>query len=742
MGAYFSRRARGFVILTGLLLAVNAARGRRCYAQDSDAVSTDQDRHSFSVADQIADPAERRAFVALYGTRSARERLKLSDEFLARYPQSWVLPQVDEVAAKAAIELGDYDRTLTYGRESLRLLPENPLLLVPLANVEVQRGMTAKAKENARNAIEYLDRFGRPATIPRGKWPEVKRRLEASCYFVLGRAASAEALRLAAGSRQIALLEDSLDALLKARALDPSDPESAYLAGLNDLALGRGEDAALNFAATVELGGTLKPQALKRLRKLYEASRNDPGVTFDTYLANVETRVHTSAPVSSTRRAGGVSPLPEYVGSETCRMCHPDIYRAWSQTGMARMFRPYQPRNALGDFERHNEFYEGDEVRLVDDTLEIIPGKGRRLFARAVIEQGRHYFDIKQSDGQWHRYPVDYTIGSKWQQAYATRLPSGQIHVFPIQYSVVHQRWINFWKLIDVPGSERADPSTWERLDASTNYQANCAACHTSQLRNAKGGGFEPDGLVFREPGIDCEMCHGPGGRHVSSMRAGKLYDKQPIQPPVDFSRISSRDSVAICAQCHMQSALREPGPHGELNYFHEGTVFFPRFKARPYGEFSIKARFKDGRFRETTFIVESLVRTRCFRKGGVTCVHCHDPHPADATANKTSLKFRDQADQLCLQCHKELADKIEAHTRHPLNSEASRCVSCHMPRIMNGLLFKARSHQIDDIPDTELTLRFGQQDSPNACLICHRDKDADWLKRQWAARAIPRPSP
>ena len=48
--------------------------------------------------------------------------------------------------------------------------------------------------------------------------------------------------------------------------------------------------------------------------------------------------------------------------------------------------------------------------------------KDRTLFARMVIQGGRHYFDIMESDGRWHSYPVDYTIGSKWQQAYATTI--------------------------------------------------------------------------------------------------------------------------------------------------------------------------------------------------------------------------------------------------------------------------------------------------------------------------------
>ena len=55
-------------------------------------------------------------------------------------------------------------------------------------------------------------------------------------------------------------------------------------------------------------------------------------------------------------------------------------------------------------------------------------------------------------------------------------------------------------------------------------------------------------------------------------------------------------------------------------------------------------------------------------------------------------------------------------------------------PRIMNGLMFQARYHQIDDIPDAEMTARFGPQDSPNACLMCHKDRDAAWLRQEMTA--------
>src|SRR6185369_12304010 len=261
-------------------------------------------------------------------------------------------------------------------------------------------------------------------------------------------------------------------------------------------------------------------------------------------------------------------------------------------------------QNIVGDFSVDNRFYLGDEIEYRLGKLQITSGSNRKLFARMVLHGERHYFDILQSDGKWHSYPVDYTIGSKFEQAYATKLPNGEIHVFPIQYNLVHKRWVNFWRVIDGPGSKRADPRNWEKLDASTSYQAVCAVCHTSQLRNVKGAGFDVKDLAFKESGIDCEMCHGPSGDHVLETITGEYHPKAPLDPPVNFRKITSNQFTAICAHCHMQSAIREPGPNGELNYSSTGD-FFGRHARGPFGEFSRKGFFIDGRFRQTTFLVE-----------------------------------------------------------------------------------------------------------------------------------------
>ncbi len=141
----------------------------------------------FTIIDQVADPQERRAFLKLYGAHEPPKRRKLAEEFVARHPQSWLLAQAYEIGAKACIDLDDYATALQLGAQSLRLFPENPLLLVPLANIQAQVKQAHAAQESARAALEYLDQSDRPAAIAAAKWPGIQAELKASSYFVLGR---------------------------------------------------------------------------------------------------------------------------------------------------------------------------------------------------------------------------------------------------------------------------------------------------------------------------------------------------------------------------------------------------------------------------------------------------------------------------------------------------------------------------------------------------------------------------
>ncbi len=273
---------------------------------------------------------------------------------------------------------------------------------------------------------------------------------------------------------------------------------------------------------------------------------------------------------------------------------------------MAKMLRSYQPENVIGDF----------------SSGQTVNGS-----ARAVLDGGRHFIEIRRGKSEdWTRYPVDYTIGSKWQQAYATRLADQRLLVFPIQYSRRDTTWLNYWKLVDAPDSARADIARFHEVPPEAIYQTTCAPCHTSQLAFAKGA-LQPSAATFHEGGINCEMCHGPSGAHAEGMKNGRPTLKSAIDPPVRFASITADQSVAICSQCHAQSAVHDAVASGEVNFAVRGR-WYRTYSTHQLSSFPRHALYRDGRFRATTFISEAFARSQCFQVGGATCASCHNPHP------------------------------------------------------------------------------------------------------------------
>ncbi|HEX4228213.1 MAG TPA: cytochrome c3 family protein [Bryobacteraceae bacterium] len=671
--------------------------------QDSDTVIFKKSPNNYTILSEVTDPQERDTFTQLYSATDPKQRHELAEHFLAAYPQSWLLAQVYDASARASLDLGNVSQSIDEGRVSLRLLPENPTLLVLMANAEAQANRLDDAVTDARDALEYLDVFMPPGAYSEQQWSTLKPQLKASAYFALGRALFVKSLSNAGG----ASLPVARDALDHAVAWNSQDPEIFYLRALVEIKADDKDRAIRDLAFVARSSNSLRIQAAANLHRLTnEAPPPDERPIIDEQLREEKTSSSHSAAI----REG-------YAGSAVCRSCHPREYSTWSHTGMAKMLRPFKPENIIGDFSSGSIFR--------DDS-------GKPIVRMGVAS--RPYFEFRAANGAWQRFAVDYTIGSKWQQAYATRAPDGTLHVIPIEYSALRKEWVNYWKIIDPPGTKRDVVSDFPSLEPATNYEENCAVCHTSQLRAALNAASPAQHAEFREPGIDCEMCHGPSAWHVKQMRSGKLEKSGLMEPPVDFRKIDNRSGVRVCAQCHRQSAVREMGEAGEMNYSTANATYLAQTSMRPYDAFERRAFYKDGRFRETTFIVEAFTRSACYRKGTAQCASCHSPHTPGFETNQTSLKFGKDSDEMCLTCHNQMRNRIAEHTHHATTSEGSRCVSCHMPRIVNALLFKARSHQIE-IPRADLTQRFGQADSPNACLICHSEKDANWAAaklEQW----------
>jgi hypothetical protein len=141
---------------------------------------------------------------------------------------------------------------------------------------------------------------------------------------------------------------------------------------------------------------------------------------------------------------------------------------------MAKMLRPYSAADVIGRF-------SGEEIL----------GGG----ARTGAENGQRFIELRNVDsGKWSRYRVDALIGSKWQQAYAAKLPDGRLVLLPIQYSMVEGGWVNCWKIVD-GRSERSDIGYLQGTPEGALYQSDCAPCHTSQLRYDRAGA-SPGGAV------------------------------------------------------------------------------------------------------------------------------------------------------------------------------------------------------------------------------------------------------
>ena len=208
--------------------------------------------------------------------------------------------------------------------------------------------------------------------------------------------------------------------------------------------------AALAFATVYRHNTELTTKAREQLSAIYQAAKPEQKV-----LTSLLPPFEKQADNSSPSRQGQKRKLPRSNSPITQARRHAaDAMSTFIANGRKPAWRrccaPTQPQNVIGDFEEKNEFVTGEELayprRQTGGRCFMTIGA---LFARMVIRGGRHYFDIKESDGRWHSYPVDYTIGSKWQQAYATKLANGQIHVFPIQYSTIEKKWLNYWKVID-----------------------------------------------------------------------------------------------------------------------------------------------------------------------------------------------------------------------------------------------------------------------------------------------------
>ena len=191
----------------------------------------------------------------------------------------------------------------------------------------------------------------------------------------------------------------------------------------------------------------------------------------------------------------------------------------------------------------------------------------------------------------------------------------------------------------------------------------NCLTCHASSLEPVPLTQNRYASPPFKEGGIACERCHGPGEDHVRKMKAGDRKNGPAIINPGKLTP-ERRDSV--CSQCHLAGEVRVARNGSDWHSYRPGD--------RLADSVSVFVRAGSPAMKVTSH-VEQLAQSRCKRISGdrLWCGTCHDPHVVPEPEVRVAW-FR----QKCLSCHNTSACR---ETRVARSAQHDDCVICHMSK-------------------------------------------------------------
>lgn len=305
---------------------------------------------------------------------------------------------------------------------------------------------------------------------------------------------------------------------------------------------------------------------------------------------------------------------PVFVGNGACRSCHAEIAKMYESTPMARSTGPILNNVPPGSF-RHKA--SGKHYSIDAD-------------GKVTIRNGRSI------EHQQFEYAVG--SGSAGFSYFVTR--DRFLFQAPITWYSQARKWDA------APGFEKDTEMAWDRpIDPS------CLLCHASQLTHIYGTFNRYADPPFRQPGVSCERCHGPGSEHVRGN--AKMIVPSKLQP-------ERRDDV--CRQCHLMGEARVP---------REGKAFGEYRAGDRLADYVAYFVFDDpdGSRLRTTSHVEKLQASRCKQVSGdrMWCGTCHDTH---TLPSEPVTWFRKK----CMSCHAE-------QSKIPNCVRGENCVSCHMPK-------------------------------------------------------------
>ena len=264
--------------------------------------------------------------------------------------------------------------------------------------------------------------------------------------------------------------------------------------------------------------------------------------------------VIAAAGISLRARRAAEKVQPDgYVGSSSCRGCHERFYQLWSTSHHGLAMQRYSVELLL-----RAQLADSPEMRI-----------GGYTYAAVVTEKGG--WIVERGAGSLRRYPIEQALGGKNIYYFLTPLERGHLQVLPLAFDVRSKTWMDTTMSMTLHENvSRDQPVTWR--DRALTFNTSCYGCHVSQIETNYNPANDSYRTTWREPGINCETCHGPAGKHVRLFEAAKKTGRIPGELGlVSFKQLTPAQRSDACAACHAKLAAMTPG-------FRTGDRYFDHF--------------------------------------------------------------------------------------------------------------------------------------------------------------------
>jgi tetratricopeptide (TPR) repeat protein len=399
--------------------------------------------------------------------------------------------------------------------------------------------------------------------------------------------------------------------------------------------------------------------------------------------------------------------LSLYAGSKSCIECHKKFYELWASSRHGLAMQPYTPEFA--------------RTHLTPQKKDLVIGKGRY---RADIGPKAGWVLATDPKGKKKKYPFLHVLGGKNVYYFLTPLKRGRLQTLPVAYDVRTKQWFDTAAsgVRHFGSGPPEEPINWKEWPYTFNTA--CFNCHVSQLSTNYDLKTDTYRTTWAEAGINCETCHGPSKEHNEVMQAVPKGQLPPDLKIISVKKFTYEQHNASCGSCHAKMApLTTAFPPGERFFDHFDLVTLENLDYYP-----------DGRDLGENYTYTTWLMSPCVKSGQLDCIKCH------TASGRYRFKDGAKANDACLPCHAERVAQAATHIHHPPDKPEvpTKCVSCHMPMTTFARMNRSDHSMLPPAPAA--TMQFG---SPNACNLCHKDKDAVWADqnvRKWRTRDYQAP--